>query len=77
MHATPSETIEIVVNGEPKQVPEGLAVDSLLRHLDIPAGRVAVELDRNIVRKQDWSTTVIASGAQVEVVWFVGGGSQE
>jgi thiamine biosynthesis protein ThiS len=34
-----------------------------------------VELNRSIVRKKDWSTTPIEDGAELEVVWFVGGGT--
>jgi sulfur carrier protein len=67
--------VEIVVNGQPKQVPEGLQVDGLLRFLEIPASRVAVERNRSIVRKSDWSATNVEAGDQLEIVWFVGGGA--
>ena len=46
----------------------------LLEFLAIDASRVAVELNRSIVRKQDWNTTKVEGGAQLEIVWFVGGG---
>ena len=46
----------------------------LLDFLAIDRGRVAVELNRSIVRKADWISTPVEEGAQVEVVWFVGGG---
>ena len=36
---------------------------------------VAVELNREIVRKPEWASAAINSGANVEIVWFVGGGS--
>jgi sulfur carrier protein len=66
--------MQIVLNGEPREVPENLTVLALLRHIAIPPERVAVELDREIVRKQEWETAVVRPGAQVEVVMFVGGG---
>ena len=69
-----AESIEIVLNGERKQVPGDLTVDALLKHLQIDETRIAVEIDRNIVRKRDWSGTTVRNGAQVEVVQFVGGG---
>jgi sulfur carrier protein len=69
-----SKTIEIVVNGKPQRVPEGLNVTGLLRHLEIDPSRVAVELNRSIVRKPEWESSAVGDGAQVEVVWFVGGG---
>ena len=69
-----TKVVEIVLNGEPRTVPEGFKLDGLLTHLEIPLNRVAVERNRAIVRKADWSATEIAAGDQLEVVWFVGGG---
>ncbi|MBV8847036.1 MAG: sulfur carrier protein ThiS [Bryobacterales bacterium] len=74
METAQNKTIQIVVNGEPKTVPQGLNVAQLLDLLAINPGRVAVELNRAIVRKQDWAEAAVQEGAQVEVVWFVGGG---
>ena len=68
------KTIEIVVNGEPRPVPQGLDVTRLLEHLGIDLSRVAVELDRAIVHKTDWPATPVNQGARIEIVWFVGGG---
>ena len=66
--------IEIVVNGEPRPVREGLNLAELLDHLGIDPSRVAVELNRAIVRKTDWPGTPVSEGARLEIVWFVGGG---
>jgi len=66
--------VEIVVNGEIRHVAEGSTIESLLRELDIAADRVAVELNREIVSKSDWSVTELQNGAAVEIVHFVGGG---
>ena len=68
--------IEIAVNGESRCVPEGLTVESLLLHLGIDPSRVAVELNRRLVRKASWSQARVEAGARVEVVQFVGGGSR-
>ena len=64
-----------MVNGEPKQVPQGFHVMQLLEFLGIDPARVAVEVNRHIVRRQNWTSTAIEGGAELEVVWFVGGGS--
>ncbi len=64
----------VALNGEPRETPEGLTIATFLAHLGLPADRVAVELDRQIVRKTEWESTAISNGAQVEVVHFVGGG---
>ncbi len=68
------ERMEIVVNGKPASVPECLTVEGLLRELGIDRGRVAVELNRCIVRKSDWAAAKVQAGAAVEIVQFVGGG---
>ncbi len=69
-----TKTIAIVLNGEPRRVPEGLHLAALLKYLEIDGTRVAVELNRAIVRKPEWESAEVRDGAQVEVVWFVGGG---
>jgi sulfur carrier protein len=66
--------IHIVVNGETRTTCEGQTVLGLLRELELEPARVAVELDRSIVKQPNWSETVLRSGAQLEIVQFVGGG---
>jgi sulfur carrier protein len=55
-------------------VPGGLTVRGLLLHLGLDPQRLAVELDRAIVRKSEWDAMEVRDGAQVEIVEFVGGG---
>ena len=74
MENASTKTIQVVVNGKPRDVPEGANITELLRVLEIDPSRVAVELNREIVRKPDWESAEVRDGAQVEVVWFVGGG---
>jgi len=69
-----TQTIEIVLNGESRQVDPGLTVLSLLGQLGIDPERVAVEMNREIVRQPDWSRSAVDPGAQIEIVQFVGGG---
>jgi thiamine biosynthesis protein ThiS len=69
-----TQTVKIVVNGVSHSVPRGLTVADLLAHLGIEPDRVAVELNREIVRQARWIATVVDAGAQVEIVQFVGGG---
>ena len=68
------QSIRIIVNGEPREIPPQESVASLLRFLDLPLERVAVELNKVIVRKRDWDSTSVVDGSQIEVVEFVGGG---
>lgn len=53
-----------------------MTVATLLSWLNMDASRVAVELNREIVRQPAWATSEVNEGAQVEVVWFVGGGAR-
>lgn len=66
--------IKIQLNGEVREVPQGLTVTSLLEFLKLSADRVAVERNLEIVSRGLWSETPIQAGDRLEVVHFVGGG---
>jgi sulfur carrier protein len=74
METAETKTIEVVLNGERRSVPAGITVKVLLAFLEMDPSRVAVELDSAIVRKSDWAAAEVHDGAQIEIVWFVGGG---
>jgi thiamine biosynthesis protein ThiS len=67
--------ITIQLNGESREIPEGLTVSSLLEWLKFPADRVAVERNLEIVPRGRWAETPLEAGDRLEVVHFVGGGS--
>lgn len=66
--------ITVTINGEARAVPPDQCVSTLLQWLQIGSDRVAVELNKTLVRKRDWSEAVVPNGAQIEIVEFVGGG---
>jgi sulfur carrier protein len=66
--------VSIKVNGEAREVAEGLTINDLLAQLEIRGDRVAVELNRAIVKQPNWGETRIPAGAEIEIVQFVGGG---
>jgi len=66
--------VEILVNGETRQVDAGTTVLSLLRALSLPETRVAVERNLALVRKTEFAGTVLGEGDRIEIVTFVGGG---
>jgi thiamine biosynthesis protein ThiS len=72
--SVPAGHIEITVNGEEKKVPSGLNILKLLEQLAIRGDRVAIERNLNILPKDRWQETVVASGDRFEIVHFVGGG---
>ena len=64
----------ITLNGTPTVVSEETGVNDLIKSLGLNPERVAVELNRRIVRRVDWGSTTISEGDKVEIVHFVGGG---
>jgi sulfur carrier protein len=67
-------TVSIRLNGDARQVGEGLTVARLLDQLDIKAQRVVVEHNMRILRAGDFESARIAEGDELEVLQFVGGG---
>lgn len=66
--------MRIQLNGEPRDIDESLTVEGLVLSLNLRAERVAVERNRLVVRRADWSTTQITAGDVLEILTFVGGG---
>jgi len=64
----------IFINGEARELDDGLTVAAMLDALELPKQRVAIELNRRVVRKQEWESTAVEDNDRVEVVHFVGGG---
>ena len=68
--------MDVRLNGETKQFPDGLTVLGLLEQLQIQHQRVAVELNEMIVKKDRYGTTIIQNGDSLEVVSFMGVGAR-
>jgi thiamine biosynthesis protein ThiS len=68
--------MQIVLNGDSVLTADGCTVDTLLLQLGISRERVAVELNADIVRKVDYEKQLLSDGDKIEIVHFVGGGSQ-
>jgi len=66
--------MQAIVNGEAMELPEGLTVSTLLEHLGVRAGRVAVERNGEVVKQARHREQKLASGDRLEIVTFVGGG---
>jgi thiamine biosynthesis protein ThiS len=67
--------IAIVVNGESKRIASGLSILDLVRSLDLPVERLAVEHNRKILKRDHWETQLLVDGDKIEIVQFVGGGT--
>lgn len=66
--------MQVKLNGEPREIPDGLTVAGLLAHLGVRAPRVAVEVNEAVVTKERYEACEIRAGDAVEIVAFVGGG---
>ncbi len=66
--------MKIVVNGETKEIAGNLNLAGLLEHLSMPDERIAIELNKEVVRKKDWETIEINDADKIEIIHFVGGG---
>lgn len=69
-----TSNVTVTLNGEEREIREGLSVAELIRGLDLPPEQVAVELNRVLVRRSSHADTAIHGGDVVEVVTLVGGG---
>ncbi len=67
-------TIEVIVNGDAHQISPESRVMDLIRRLDLPPERVAIELNLSILPRAKWAETELKPGDRLEIVHFVGGG---
>jgi thiazole synthase len=67
--------VTVTLNGKPRKVPEGISLRELLKELDVQPSRVVIEHNREIRRKDDFKTAKVHDGDELELVYFVGGGS--
>jgi thiamine biosynthesis protein ThiS len=70
-------SLRIQVNGEPRDVEDEITLSRLISVLQLKAEQIAVELNRTVIRRGEWSATVLREADNLEIVHFVGGGRQE
>jgi thiamine biosynthesis protein ThiS len=66
--------MEITLNGEKRKIEGEIDIERLLDLFSLPRQRIAVEVNRSVVRRADWPKIDIAEGDVIEVIHFVGGG---
>lgn len=64
----------VTINGERREIPDGLNVAALLEHLGMAENRVAIERNRDILPRARWHDTQIEANDAFEIVQLVGGG---
>jgi len=66
--------MKVLVNGDEKDFSSPISLAGLIEELDLPASRIAIELNREVVRRSDWDSTMLKDDDRIEIVHFVGGG---
>ena len=66
--------MKLHLNGDPREYAAGLTLAVLIEQLGMKSDRVAVELNREIVPREQWAETSLGEGDRLEIVHFVGGG---
>ena len=66
--------VQIQINGEPREFSEQIKLSDLIEELSLAPERVAIELNRHVVRRGEWPEIILADGDRIEIVHFVGGG---
>jgi thiamine biosynthesis protein ThiS len=68
--------MRLFINGEEKIVEGVSTLASLVELLGLKSDRLAIELNRDIVPRANWSGTALHDGDRLEIVHFVGGGAR-
>ena len=69
-----SNVLLIKVNGEQREIEPEIALSKLVTLLNLKPEQIAIELNKEVVRRANWESTVLREDDQVEIVHFVGGG---
>lgn len=65
--------MKVKVNGDPRDLPDGTTLRALAAQFKLTPEKVAIELNRRLVRAEKYDTP-LKEGDEVEIVTFVGGG---
>ena len=66
--------IEIRVNGKVKYIPAKYSITDLVKNLNIPIKKVAIEHNQEIIDKKKINRIILKKNDKIEIVHFIGGG---
>lgn len=66
--------MRVIINGEAQTVNPGQTIADVINQLSLNQRRIAVELNREIVAREQYGGRALQEGDQIEIVHFVGGG---
>jgi thiamine biosynthesis protein ThiS len=64
----------VIINGDRREIPDGLNVSAMIEHLGMKLERVALERNRDILPRAQWKETAVQAHDSFEIVHLVGGG---
>jgi len=67
--------LQVQINGEAREIADEMKLNELVDQLSLAPERVAIELNQKVVRRNQWSATMLGDGDRIEIVHFVGGGN--
>ena len=68
------EALWLLLNGERREVADGVSLAQLIETLNLAPERIAIELNQTVVRRAEWAATELMESDRIEIVHFVGGG---
>jgi len=66
--------MQVTLNGESRDVRDGISVADLIVELALGARRLAVELNEEVLPREEYAARKLAPGDVIEIVHFIGGG---
>ena len=66
--------IKIKINGKISTINENLSLSTFIKELKIPLKKVAIELNQEIIDKNNLKTIKLKKNDKIEIVHFIGGG---
>jgi len=67
--------MDLVINGEPRELPDGITAAQLIEQLGLAEQRLAMEVNREIVPRSAFGDYTFKPGDQIEIVRAIGGGT--
>ena len=74
IQASEVRRLKVMVNDELREVPAGCSLQELITRLLLPGERLAIELNRSVIRRVEWPVIKLQENDRIEIVHFVGGG---
>ena len=66
--------MKITLNGESKEIPDGITAAQLVEFLELRGRRMAIEINAEIVPRSTYTACRLSPGDHVEIVHAIGGG---